>query len=121
MKCVICKLPFDTDKRPDGAKTCGTFKCSQTWKARSTVKERSDKARGKGKGKGYIILNGKYLHRQIAELLLGRKLTRRDITHHEDGNHRNNDPMNIIVTTRKGHILTHMKQMLAARKKKCGY
>lgn len=119
MKCVICKLPFDTGKRPDGAKTCGTFKCSQTWKARSTVKARADRRRGKGKG--YIKLNGEYLHRQIAALILGRPLTKRDITHHKDGNHRNNDPLNIQVTTRKGHIFFHVKKMLAQRKKLRGY
>lgn len=121
IRCLTCKRRFGVI--PARAKTakCCSFKCSQRWKARSTIKRRSDAVRGTGHSKTYIKLNGRPLHRQIAELMLGRKLRKGEIVHHDDRNRRHNDPMNIKVTTRAGHMALHRKQLLAARKKKCGY
>lgn len=119
MNCAVCHRLVDTDKRPPGSKTCGTFKCSQTWKSRSSATTRAAKLRGTGKG--YVKLNGKYLHRAIAELMLGRKLRKGEIVHHKDENKKNADPLNIMVTTRKKHIEIHRAKMLAKRKEKCGY
>ena len=45
-----------------------------------------------------------FIHRIIAEELIGRPLTSDDIVHHLDGDSLNNDPSNLVVTTRAEHM-----------------
>jgi len=48
-----------------------------------------------------------YLHRVIAEKMIGRKLTARDVVHHINGNVKDNRPENLKVLTHATHFKTH--------------
>ena len=52
---------------------------------------------GKGKCKGYSKIYSRLAHRVIAEQLLGRPLTDKEVVHHRDGNRYNNTPENLVV------------------------
>jgi len=56
-----------------------------------------------------IGLDGKivYIHREVMEQKLGRKLLPGELVHHKDENKRNNDPDNLELTTRSDHGKTH--------------
>jgi len=74
------------------------------------------------KGKAYVKLNGRHLHRQIAERKLGRKLLPGEIAHHVDRNKLNNLDDNIdVLPSQSEHAKAHVREMLEARKKKHGY
>lgn len=47
------------------------------------------------------------VHRLVAAEMLGRPLHPDEHVHHQDGNPRNNDPDNLIVTTLAEHTRTH--------------
>ncbi len=65
---------------------------------------------GTGLKKSYLKLNGRHLHRQIAEMILGRTLKKGEIVHHKDGNKRNNNPENIVVMpSQREHASLHYK------------
>lgn len=49
------------------------------------------------------------LHRRMMEQELGRGLTPEEIVHHKDGNTFNNDPSNLVLTTRTEHMRLHPK------------
>lgn len=53
---------------------------------------------------------GKYVHRVIAEGVLGRKLKRYEFVHHIDGNGLNNNHNNLIVCTHGYHNFLHAKK-----------
>ncbi|HEX6608238.1 MAG TPA: HNH endonuclease [Chloroflexia bacterium] len=61
--------------------------------------------------RGYIRvrIDGKHRreHRVIAEQVLGRSLTAREVVHHKDGNTGNNDPANLEVYCCNAHHLWH--------------
>jgi hypothetical protein len=66
---------------------------------------------------GYLVncedRNNKYeVHRRVMEEKLGRKLTSDEIVHHIDGNKLNNNPDNLELTTRSGHIKKHRKDLI---------
>jgi len=50
-------------------------------------------------------------HRMIASKIIGRKLTKKDIVHHIDGNRLNNNPSNLFITDNKGHSYAHASLM----------
>jgi len=78
--------------------------------ARSTVKERADKLRGRGEGKSYPKLNGRHAHRVVAEQKLGRPLAPGEIVHHDDENKANYDPQNLVVLPSQAeHASLHFK------------
>lgn len=55
--------------------------------------------------RGYV-----YEHRLVAQQLLGRPLTRKEIVHHKDGNKQNNSPDNIeVVVGNQEHLFRHRK------------
>lgn len=46
-------------------------------------------------------------HRLIAEDMIGRALTSKEIVHHIDGNKQNNDPSNLQIMSRSEHVKLH--------------
>jgi hypothetical protein len=57
----------------------------------------------------YARSGGIFVHRQVAEKILGRVLTTKEVVHHEDKNKRNNDPTNLIVFPNQGIHARHHK------------
>lgn len=55
----------------------------------------------------YKKSGGSYVHRRIAERLLGRKLLFDEVVHHIDKNPSNNDPKNLAIMKSKDHLLFH--------------
>lgn len=51
-----------------------------------------------------------YLHRIVAEMIIGRELTSDDIIHHKDENKWNCNPDNIEVVSRSTHMKIHVKE-----------
>lgn len=62
--------------------------------------------------------NRKAEHRLVMEQLLGRKLSSNEIVHHKDEDKTNNEPNNLALTTRKGHIEIHRQELLKAKQDK---
>lgn len=61
-----------------------------------------------GKGKTYRKHLGRYEHRVVAEMKLGRPLKKGEVVHHIDGNFRNNDPDNLMVlSSQSEHCKIH--------------
>jgi len=64
---------------------------------------------------GYILMKDKsykqvgyyYLHRRIAESIMGRHLHKDEVVHHVDGNAQNNDINNIMILSRSEHMRLH--------------
>lgn len=52
---------------------------------------------GKGKCQGYSKIYGRLAHRVIAEQMLGRSLSSKEVVHHRDGNRYNNAVENLVV------------------------
>lgn len=57
--------------------------------------------------KKYQKTGGQYVHRTIAEKVLGRKLEPNEVVHHIDKNPENNDPSNLAVMDEDKHKLLH--------------
>ena len=50
-------------------------------------------------------------HRIVMEEYIGRQLKSNEIVHHIDGNKRNNDISNLLLTTRSEHAIIHSKEI----------
>ena len=73
---------------------------------------------GSGEEKSYVKLNGRHIHRTIAEMKLGRTLKPGEVVHHIDGNRRNNRPENIeVLLGQSEHASLHIRERGAFRGK----
>ena len=80
----------------------------------------ANKRTGVVKKTTYKKLHSRHEHRVVAEQMLGRKLVRREIVHHKDGNIHNNDPSNLEVMTQSQHINEHRQDLLRGLRKNRG-
>jgi len=60
-----------------------------------------------GNRSNYVKLNGRHMHRVMAEQKLGRPLAPGEIVHHKDGDKWNNDLDNLEVMTQSEHARLH--------------
>lgn len=73
--------------------------------------------RAKGDRRSYPKLYGRHLHRQIAEIKIGRSLRPGEVVHHIDGDIQNYSPDNLYVCRdQKEHARIHMRQRLARKR-----
>jgi hypothetical protein len=78
----------------------------------------------RGKNRHYYVVpvskrkNTKYLHRDVMEKHLGRRLRRDEEVHHIDFDKHNNDVLNLIVLTKSEHARLHMLRRHAKRRLK---
>ena len=109
--CELCKKPFSVmPYRAETARTCSRV-CHNTRIARENAPIWGEALRYGGNRVGYVKLNGRHMHRVVAERMLGRALREGEIVHHLDRNKQNNDPSNLRVMTQSEHISQHRKEM----------
>ena len=98
------------------------LKCSQrvVWETLTAagVEFRGTGKRGRPSAQPYLVAGStggraKYLHRQVMEAHLGRKLLRSEHVHHLDGDTRNNAIDNLTVLTASQHHSEHSREMAA--------
>ena len=63
-------------------------------------------------GSNYILENGEYQHRVVAQRILGRSLTSEEHVHHKDANTYNNSPENLIVLSGQDHLRLHSQMKI---------
>ena len=68
---------------------------------------KEDALRYTGSPFNYIKIKGRHMHRVVAEEVLGRPLTSKEIVHHKDGNKWNNQPENLEVMLQSEHARIH--------------
>jgi transcription elongation factor Elf1 len=118
VRCQNCGKEFKADRYRKKEK----IKHYSIWCHQSANgKASADRQRYRGAGKAYVKFHGRHLHRALAEQKIDRALAKGEIVHHADGNRGNNAPGNLHVTTQSKHIRLRHKDMITARKRKCGY
>jgi hypothetical protein len=120
--CTVCSKPFTV--RPARAKTAKycNYVCHQRGEGRKGGTVRGEQIKKLSTGKSYTKTKGRHTHRVVAEMKLGRALKPGEVVHHDDTNHLNNAPENLIVLSSQAeHARLHAQQMLKVRKEKHGY
>jgi hypothetical protein len=116
LQCQQCGTTYFVDQyRVSRSKFC-SFRCHGAFS-----RGNGDSLRYGGSGKTYVKLNGRHMHRVIAEQKIGRDLVHGEVVHHINGDLRDNRPENLEVTTRSRHIQIHRPELQAARREKRGY
>ena len=114
--CIICGAVFTPSRKMGHARFCSKSCIWMATKgpeynariARESAEKRGDMQRRTGKlWHTYVKRSGRHEHRVIAERLLGRSLTRREVVHHIDENPKNNDPSNLMIITQGQHMREH--------------
>ena len=98
---------FSADTRSNASKRI-TFYNKNVFNHGEYKKRQAEALRGTGEG--YIKVNGRHLHRQVVEKVIGRKLLSNEIVHHIDGDKQNNSPDNLQIVSRSEHIKIHLRK-----------
>jgi hypothetical protein len=75
-----------------------------------------DALRYTGSPHNYVKLKGRHIHRIVAEEMLGRSLTSKEVVHHKDGNKWNNAPENLEVMSQSQHVRIHNMERWPGKK-----
>lgn len=119
--CLLCNETYVVETyRLGRTKYCGST-CRQKAAAIASGKVISEKYRGTGTKHKYIKMNGRHMHRVIAEQKIGRPLRKGEVVHHIDGNSKNNEMDNLQVMKQSEHIKIHLADMNKRRKELRGY
>ena len=104
-KCIVCGEPI-------GHNGCNKM-CVQhyaQWLRTGnplSAEERKYQPYGNANCKYYRTTNGKYVHRVVAEEILGRKLNADEVVHHVNLNKLDNSKNNLFVCNNKTHLHLH--------------
>lgn len=125
--CTICQTKFFvrlSRALKYNVKYC-SYKCHQIGESRKGAGAEAMKIKAEtqpGGRKSYPKKNGRHIHRQIAEQILGRPLKIGEVVHHKDENKQNFSEDNIQILSSQGeHAKLHIHQTLQKRKEKHGY
>lgn len=126
-RCPVCDKDYLVAKPSSKQRFCGQSCAWKTFGDRVRMlsytpearKKRADARRFGGKGKTYVKLNSRHMHRVVAEQKIGRKILPHEVVHHIDGNKRNNHPENLEVIPRADHSRLHTLGMVRHRKTHC--
>lgn len=78
-------------------------------KSQETKSKLSLRCLGSGERKTYPRLNGRHIHRTVAEMVLGRELLPGEVVHHIDGDKRNYSSSNLrIYSSQAEHLAYHL-------------
>lgn len=128
--CPVCKGEFVVDKPSRKQRYCSHScafveigeKVRTASRRPESIKKMADALRGRGESKTYMKLNGRHMHRVVAEQKIGRLLEPGEIAHHTDLNKRNNDPENLeILPSRADHSRLHSLGTKRPPKAVCKY
>ena len=116
--CDLCGVAFHRHNGNTKARFCSIL-CSCRAHHTKAFQSKAGKAGGsikialRGTGtKGYIKEFGRHQHRVVMEKIIGRKLRKGEVVHHEDKNKHNNVPDNLILFKNQAdHARHHAKHL----------
>jgi len=115
--CKQCSMSFIPCKPT--SQYCSRL-CANRGVSKRTAVARGNLLRGRGNGRSYRKRNGRHEHRIIAEQIIGRSLSTKEVVHHIDGNKLNNHPGNIAVLVNQGeHARRHHRKYYICQKAGC--